>query len=356
MQRIEHISKELGKHQIGAFLTTKGPNLQYITGFTGGEGIVLVFDNQKAVLMVDGRYTYQAKTQSFPNIEVLEYQPKNLWETIGSYLKDTDAIGLEAEARLNLYFKLKEHYPQKEWKMVPDFFDLIRAVKDENELECIKKAASIANQAYLNMLQYVKPGVSELELSALIEYEMKKLGGQKVSFEVIVASGHRSAMPHGVASEKKIETGDLITFDFGVFYQGYASDTTRTISLGQPKDAEALKVYQTVLDAQKKSIDGLREGILCSQADEIPRNHIEEKGYGAFFKHSTGHGIGLEIHELPRISYDCKMELKTSMVVTIEPGIYLDERFGVRIEDSLIITKDGCINLTPIEKDELMIL
>ncbi len=356
MQRISHISKELSKHKVSAFLTTKGPNLQYLTGFTGGEGLALVFDNQKTVLLVDGRYTYQAKTQAFPFVDVQEYQPKNLWNTIESYLKDADAIGLEADARLNLYFKLNEQLPKKDWKMVPDFFELIRAVKDEDELECIKKAASIANQAYLNLLHHVKPGVSELELSALLEYEMKKLGGQKVSFEVIVASGNRSAMPHGVASEKKIEANELITFDFGVFYQGYASDTTRTIAVGQPKDPEAQKVYQTVLDAQKKSIDVLREGALCSQADEIPRNYIEEQGYGAFFKHSTGHGIGLEIHELPRISYDCKMELKAGMVVTVEPGIYLDERFGVRIEDSLIITKDGCINLTPIEKDRLVIL
>jgi Xaa-Pro aminopeptidase len=350
------IAQHLKEHELDAFLSIKGPNMQFITGFTGGEGMVIAFANGRSILLVDGRYTFQAKTQAFSGIEVFEYQPKQLWDMISEYIKDEQFIGLEGETHLSLYLRLTEKFPEKSWKNTPDFFEQIRMSKEENEIQLLIQAANIANQSYLAMLNHVKQGISEAELSAILEFEMKKRGGQKVSFDTIVASGNRSAMPHGVASDKIIENGDMITFDFGVFYQGYASDTTRTVSLGKPRDDEAIKVYQLVLDAQKRAIDGIKENVLCSEIDALARDYITQHGYGASFKHSTGHGIGLEIHELPRISFDSKVALTQGMAITVEPGIYLDERFGVRIEDSLVVSKDGYINLTQLDKDKLLIL
>jgi Xaa-Pro aminopeptidase len=356
MKRNELISKHLKEHDLDAFLSIKASNILYSSGFTGGEGIVIVFSSGRTILLVDGRYTYQAKTQAFSNVEVFEYQPKQLWDMISEYIQNAQFIGLEGETHLSLYLRLYDKFPEKSWKNTPDFFELIRMKKEENEINILQQAAYIANQSYLAMLNHVKQGISEAELSAILEFEMKKRGGQKVSFDTIVASGKRSAMPHGVASEKVIEHGDLITFDFGVFYQGYASDTTRTVAFGKPKDTEAEKIYRIVLDAQKKAIDGIQEGVLCSDIDMLARDYITQQGYGPYFKHSTGHGVGLEIHELPRISSDNKVPLLNGMVITVEPGIYLDERFGVRIEDSIVVLEKSYLNLSQLEKDKLLIL
>jgi Xaa-Pro aminopeptidase len=356
MKRNETISTRLKEHDLDAFLSIKASNMQYITGFTGGEGLVIAFSTGRTILLVDGRYTYQAKTQAFSDIEVIEYQPKQLWDLIADFIQTIQFIGLEGETHLSLYLRLTDKFPEKSWKNTPDFFELIRMNKEENEICILQEAANIANQSYLAMLNYVKQGISEAELSAILEFEMKKRGGQKVSFDTIVASGKRSAMPHGVASEKIIEHGDIITFDFGVFYQGYASDTTRTVAFGKPKDPEAEKIYQIVLDAQKIAIDAIKEGSLCSEIDQLARDYITQQGYGVYFKHSTGHGIGLEIHELPRISSDCKATLLSGMAITVEPGIYLDDRFGIRIEDSLVVKDKGCLNLTQLEKEKLIIL
>ena len=356
MNRNDLITNHLREHDLDAFLSIKASNILYSSGFTGGEGIVIVFSTGRIILLVDGRYTYQAKTQAFSNVEVYEYQPKQLWDMISEYIQNAQFIGLEGETHLSLYLRLFDKFPEKSWKNTPDFFELLRMKKEENEISILQEAANIANQSYLAMLNHIKAGITEAELSAILEYEMKKRGGQKVSFDTIVASGKRSAMPHGVASEKKIEHGDIITFDFGVFYQGYASDTTRTIAFGKPQDPEAEKVYKIVLEAQKKAIDSISEGVLCSDIDMLAREYITQQGYGVYFKHSTGHGVGLEIHELPRISSDNKIPLAKGMLITIEPGIYLEERFGVRIEDSVIVLEKGYLNLTHLEKDELIII
>jgi Xaa-Pro aminopeptidase len=356
MNRHTQINEALKKHHLDAFLSTKGPNMQYLTGFTGGEGIALILHQGHPILLVDGRYTNQAKTQAFPGVEVIEYQPKHLWELIAAQLEGATMVGLEAETHLSLYQRLLEQISDKKWLNTPDFFEKIRIIKEADEISLLKKAAIIANESYLSMLHHVKPGITEAELGSILEFEMKKRGGQKSSFDIIVASGKRSAMPHGVASEKLIEHGDLITFDFGVFFQGYASDTTRTVSLGKPSDPDAEKVYAIVLEAQKKAIDQVRENVSCSEIDQLARKHIESQGYGDYFKHSTGHGIGLEIHELPRVSYECQTLLQSGMAITVEPGIYLDDRFGVRIEDSLVVTEDACINLTSLDKEVLQII
>ncbi len=356
MSHDSKITQALQKSNLDAFLVQKGCNLQYLTGFTGGEGLAVILSSGDCSLLVDGRYTYQARTQSYPQINVLEYHHKTLWETLNQLMLNCKRIGLESETPLNLYQRLQEKISPKEWIHQADFFEQIRIIKTSDEIEKLKKAANIANEAYLAILSQIREGVSELELSGLLEYEMKKRGGQKVSFDVIVASGERSAMPHGVATEKKISAGDIITFDFGVFYQGYVSDTTRTVCLGKPLDPEAEKIYGIVLDAQLKAIEAVKENVTCSAIDALARSHIEEKGYGALFKHSTGHGIGLEIHELPRISSECSIMLQEGMAITVEPGIYIDHRFGIRIEDSLIVTKNGYINLTSLEKNKLQIL
>jgi Xaa-Pro aminopeptidase len=237
---------------------------------------------------------------------------------------------------------------------VSGLVEKLRLIKTDAEIKILKEAAQIADAAFTHILSFIRPGVSELAVSNELEFFMRKQGAAASSFDIIVASGHRSALPHGVASEKLIETGEFVTLDFGAYYKGYCSDITRTITVGEPSQ-DLKDIYDVVLEAQLRGLDGIRAGVTGKEADALTRDYITEKGYGQYFGHSTGHGIGLEIHEGPGLSIRSDTVLEPGMAVTVEPGIYIAGLGGVRIEDDVIVTKEGNEILTHSPK-ELIIL
>lgn len=229
-----------------------------------------------------------------------------------------------------------------------------REIKTAEEVACIEKAAAISDQAFLQLLDLIRPGVSERDLAAELEYRLKKNGGDGLAFETIAVTGANSSKPHGVPGNALVADGDFITFDFGASYRGYLSDMTRTVAVGHVTD-ERKKVYNTVLKAQLAGLEAIRPGVICSDVDKISRDIIGEAGYGEYFGHGLGHCVGIEIHEMPSLSPSCKDVLKENMIITCEPGIYLPGKFGVRIEDSVMVTAEGCKPLNKVSK-ELIIL
>ena len=230
----------------------------------------------------------------------------------------------------------------------------MRLIKDNHELSILKEAADIADAAFKHILDYIKPGLMELDVANELEFFMRKSGATSSSFDIIVASGWRSALPHGVASNKVIEKGDFVTMDFGALHKGYVSDITRTIAVGEPSD-KLKEIYDVVLESQLRAMDQIKPGLTGIQADAIARDYITEKGYGEYFGHSLGHGIGLEVHEGPGLSYRSETKLVPGMVVTVEPGIYLPSIGGVRIEDDTLITESGNETLTHSTKDLIIL-
>ena len=230
----------------------------------------------------------------------------------------------------------------------------LRMIKSADEIALMKSAQEIAERAFTHILDFIKPGVTEREVSLELDYFMLRSGAEALSFETIAVSGVNSSMPHGVPSDKKIENGDFVTMDYGAVCGGYHSDMTRTVAVGNVS-AEQKKVYDTVLKAQLAALEAMRPGVRCADADRAARDVIEAAGYGEFFGHGTGHGVGIEIHEEPRVSPTAVDILETGNVVTDEPGIYLPGQFGVRIEDMVLITENGFENLTKAPK-ELIVL
>jgi Xaa-Pro aminopeptidase len=262
---------------------------------------------------------------------------------------DAQSIAIESEAmtvkELNAYehFFSQIHFVHDD--SLSTAISAMRTVKDEGELECIQKAQSIAEAAFDRILKFIKAGVTEREIALELNRLMFEYGAEDLSFDTIVLSGANTSMPHGVPSDKKVESGEFVLMDFGAVYNGYHSDMTRTVCVGEP-DEEMKKVYDIVLNAQNKAIEAAKAGIIGSDLDKTARDIIEWEGYGSCFGHSLGHGVGLEIHEKPNASPNYKLPLSEGAVVTVEPGIYIAGRFGVRIEDFVILTENGCKNLT----------
>jgi Xaa-Pro aminopeptidase len=227
-------------------------------------------------------------------------------------------------------------------------------IKDQEEIQIIQDAANIADAAFDYITTFIRPGITELEVSNELEFFMRKQGATSSSFDIIVASGHRSALPHGVASEKVIEKGELVTLDFGAYYKGYCSDITRTVAVGDVSD-ELKEIYNTVLKAQLRGMDGIKPGITGKEADAFTRDYITEKGFGDYFGHSTGHGLGMEVHEGPSLSLKSNTVLEPGMIVTVEPGIYIAGVGGTRIEDDTLLVEGGNRSFTHSPK-ELLIL
>lgn len=329
--------------EITHFLITKIENIRYLTNFSG-EGGFLLYDRKNFVLFVDGRFTVQAKEEVYKYVNVVEYKPPFTKFLSENYT--IEKLGFEDTIPFSLYSRLKEKF-----KLVPlsGFVEKKRLVKREDEINYIEKAQSIAEAGFLEMLKTIKEGVSEIDLNAELEYQMRKRCGEKNAFDFIVLFGERGALPHGKPSRRKLKKGDVIIFDFGTVVNGYHSDCTRVVTFGKVSQ-EVETVISIVKEAQKIGIENIKEGVSVVELDKKVRAYIIEKGYGDFFNHGLGHGVGLEIHEKPFLSPRGEGNLESGMVVTVEPGIYLPQKFGVRIEDLLIVTKDGSIDLTKIDK------
>lgn len=349
MTKIHSLVQKFSEYGIDALLITNPFNRRYMTGFTGTAGVALM-SKEKAIFITDFRYTEQA-TEQAKDFEIVEHKGA-IEEEISRQIQSLGIkrLGFEQD---DVTFSTYQQYQQKfEVELIPisGLIESLRLVKTDNEIEILQKAAKIADDAFEHIQSFIKPGVREFEIANELEFFMRKQGATSSSFDMIVASGERSALPHGVASEKKIQSGELVTMDFGALYQGYCSDITRTVAVGEIKP-ELRKIYDIVLEAQENGVKKIKPGMTGKEADATTRDIINDCGYGEYFGHSTGHGIGLEIHEAPRLSITSDVVLKPGMVVTVEPGIYIPGVGGCRIEDDIVITETGNERLTKSSKE-----
>ncbi|CAM5204116.1 Xaa-Pro aminopeptidase OS=Ureibacillus acetophenoni OX=614649 GN=SAMN05877842_102136 PE=4 SV=1 [Ureibacillus acetophenoni] len=353
MTKLAKLRQALVEQNVDAILVTSEYNRRYITGFTGTAGVAIVSQND-AVFITDFRYTEQAKKQ-IQDFRIVKHE-KLIVDEISTQVEQMGikTLGFEKDT---VTFAAYEDYKTKiKADLVPlsGLIEKIRLIKTNEEINIIKVACEIADQAFTHILNFIKPGITELEVSNELDFYMRKLGATSTSFDTIVASGLRSALPHGVATDKVIEKGDFVTLDFGAYYNGYVSDITRTIAVGTPSQ-QLVDMYDAVLEAQLLALEKVGPNMTGIEADAIARDFLKSKGLGEAFGHSTGHGIGLEIHEGPGLSFRSDTILQPNMVVTIEPGVYLPGIGGVRIEDDILITETGNEVLTH-SKKELIIL
>jgi Xaa-Pro aminopeptidase len=357
-KRLDALRRRFRSLGIANFIVTKfsdihereHSNIRYLCGFTGSNGVLLV-TSKDAFLLTDGRYINQAHEQVH-GAKVFSYPAAgSIGASFVAGLKKNKEIHFRGRVGfevLNMYQSFKAVFPNSPLIETTDVIERISAVKEADELENHRGAARITDKVFESILPEIKPGVSENEISAEITYRHRKFGADKDSFEPIVASGPRSALPHGLASSRKIQKGDFVTLDIGCFYNGYASDMTRTVVVGKATDKQK-KIYNLVLDAQVRAAEMVRPGVKCADIDSLARQIIKDGGHGEHFTHGLGHGVGMEVHARPRVNSGSKDILVPGMVVTIEPGIYLPEFGGVRIEDDVIVTEKGneIINKSP---------
>lgn len=353
INRVNNLREQMKSEEISSFLITSPYNLRYLTGFTGTTGLALI-GLEEAFFITDFRYTEQAAKQCVGFEIVKNVGP--ILEVVADLVESKNIENLGFEESFVSFKQYVELEGLLEVDLIPvsGMVEELREVKDEEEIAIVEKACEIADKAFSHILTYIKPGMTEIQVANELDFYMRSLGASSVSFETIVASGLRSAMPHGVASEKVIEQGDMITIDFGCYYNGYVSDMTRTISLGEPSD-KLREIYNVVKEAQQKVLDAAKPGMTGVELDAVARDYIASKGYGEAFGHSTGHGIGLEIHEGPNVSKLAEKAFVPGNIITNEPGIYLPGIGGVRIEDDMLVTENGIKRLTHSEK-ELIIL
>lgn len=350
LDRVNKLRAAMADLDLAGFMVTRPENRQYLSGFTGSNALLLITASE-ALLLTDFRYVEQAKEQS-PDFQII--RPQGLLEyglvaeVQGRGLK---SLGFEDD---HLTYKAYQDYYNKladtEFRATSGLVEILRGVKDDREIELLRQAVNIADQAFDHILDFIRPGVRETDLALEIEYFMRRKGAQKSAFDIIVASGARSALPHGVASDKPVQTGEIITMDFGAVYQGYHSDITRTVVLGKAGDKQK-EIYQLVLEAQMKAIDAVKPGVVAGTVDTAARDLIARHGYGANFGHGLGHSVGLAIHEKPTFSTKDETVLEKGMIITVEPGIYLPGWGGVRIEDIVAVTAAGREILTKAPKE-----
>lgn len=338
MERIKKLREYMSKNNLDAVWITKSENMRYYAGFTGTEGSALVTEKE-CFFFADFRYTKQATAQCVGyEIKTISFD-----KPVYDYLKElaVGQVGFEDEAMsVSQYKQLIKVVDENRLHGLKNALTLLRAIKFEDEIELIRQAAAIADKGFEYVLGIVKPGMTEKELALELEFFMRRQGASGLSFDTIVASGIRSSMPHGVASDKVIEANDLLTLDFGCIYKGYCSDMTRTFVVGKASERQRA-LYHIVLDAQLQVLEGIKPGASCRELDAISRKVIGEAGYADFYGHGLGHGVGVEVHELPILNPKSDFILEKNMIITDEPGIYLPDFGGVRIEDLILVTENG---------------
>ena len=348
--------KEFLKEKNAAALIMSEENICYFTSFHSSNGY-LVVTGEKAYFFTDSRYIEAAQNTvkgcravllTRVSTEIKEYVREN--GILKIYTERNRISVSTADFLKTAFLPCRVTFSKK----LEELITSSREIKEAEEIECIKKAQSIAEAAFNHVLTFIKPGVTEKQIALELDFYMLSHGAEAVSFETIAVTGAKSSMPHGVPDDTIVKDGDFITMDFGAVYKGYHSDMTRTVAVGNVSDKQK-KIYDIVLKAQENALSVLKSGLSCAEADKAAREIIEDAGYGDYFGHGTGHGVGVEIHEEPSLSPRSKQTLKEGDVVTVEPGIYLPSEFGVRIEDMALITKDGYENLTSAPK-ELIIL
>lgn len=338
---------------LDAILFTNLLNIRYLCGFSGSEGALLL-TRDAGWFLCDSRYSSQAAAEVW-DAGIRQFTVK--LDSVAELVEELKLfrVGFEAAHTTVADFRaLSDKLVDTELSAISADLDQIRSCKDEDEIARLGEVAAIASASLMAVLPKLLPGVTEKEIARELEFEMRRRGADGRAFDFIVASGERGAMPHGRASDKAIRAGELVTIDFGAIRNGYHSDETVTVALGQP-DARSLDIYGIVKEAHDRAIAEVRPGIACRELDAVARDYIKAQGYGEFFGHGLGHGVGLDIHEKPALSPRSEAIVEEGMVLTIEPGIYIQGFGGVRIEDTAVVTADGCRLLTQAPK-ELMIL
>lgn len=359
MEKVNKLLNYLKDRDIEAYLCINIENSNrsesfYFSGFTGSLS-ALIIDPENKYIITDSRYYEQAIKETEYELIKLDRNKEDLIDLVDKHIKKYKKIGINySKTSYKILNELIFRNEKVQFVDIEEIISEIRSVKSGDEIEKIKKSVEIAQKALMEALNYLKAGITEKQFAARLEYEMKVLGSEKPAFiPPIVASGYRSAMPHGRASDKVIEYGELVVIDFGAVYNGYCSDITRTVAVGEISN-EAYKIYEIVEKAQKEALSKMKAGMTGKEIDALARNIIEKAGYGYAFGHSLGHGIGVDGHEAPILSSRNVEEIKNNVVVTVEPGIYLSGKFGVRIEDDIILTDQGAILLS--KQDELIVV
>ena len=341
---------------LDALLVTGLPNVRYLSGFTGSAGLLVVTAEPLDVFLTDFRYQAQVADEVDGSVEV-RIVSESLLKQARRLVSEREA-GRVAFEREQLSYRSWAEWSESEGPaLVPvdEWVEEARAVKSRLEVETIRRACRVADETFHVLMGEVREGVSERELAARIALELARLGSDGPSFDPIVAFGERSALPHARPGGRRLRPGDVVLFDFGAVVEGYVSDMTRTVAFGEPAP-ELRAVYDSVLEAQLAALTGIRPGMSGPEADALARDPLEAAGYGDRFGHSLGHGIGLEVHEAPRLSRKSEDRLAPGMTVTIEPGVYLDGVGGIRIEDDVVIDDSGLEVLTTAPKDRLIVL
>jgi Xaa-Pro aminopeptidase len=342
MNRLDNLYELINRLNVEGIVISSFPNIFYFSKFTS-EDCILYINKKEAYLITDSRYTLQAKRQA-KNFKIIIRK-----STYTNELKNLINGGKVLFEENIPYFQYESFTKNIDATFSSINIDYLRNIKDISEINKIKKATQIADKCYKHILSFIKPGMKETTVSNEMIRYMKELGASKESFETIVASGKRGALPHGVASNKIIKDGEFVTLDFGCVYKGYCSDITRSFMIGKASK-EMIRVYNVVKKAQELATKSVKAGIKASEVDKVARDYIERKGYGRYFTHSTGHGVGIEVHDPISVSKYSDTILEENMIITIEPGIYIPKLGGIRIEDDVLVKKDGYEVLTKATK------
>lgn len=355
-KRVKRLRDFMAEKGVEAAIISKPANLRYFSGFTGDDSLLLV-TAERELLLTDFRYVEQAAQETA--FEIVE-QKNGLWQKAVELAEKSACrtFGFEGQAvSFDIFSAFRKLLPQMgDHAFFSLSLDALREIKDEDEIFCIKKAVAISDLAFQDVLQFLRPGLSELSVAAHMETFMREHGSERPAFTTIVASGKRGSLPHGTASEKLLVADEFVTIDYGAVYQGYHSDITRTVVLGHASEKQR-ELYEMVLEAQLLGVKHLKVGASGREVDKVVRDFLKEKGYGANFGHGLGHSVGLEIHEEPRLSPKSKAEhLEAGMVITVEPGIYLSGWGGLRIEDTVLLEAQGGTPLTQADKSLIEIV
>ena len=359
MERLTKVRARLQELGVDAMMITNPMSRRYLSGFTGSNGVILITENE-ARLITDYRYFQQARMQT-EGFEVVLHAGHTghkglIFDEVANQVKEMGItrLGFEQDQLTFTFYKKCEEVFAAELIPVSGLVEKLRAIKSAEEIELLKTAAQIADAAFLHVLEVVRAGVSELDVAFALENYMKKQGTDTTGFSPIVASGYRGALAHGRASDKIMEKGDLVTIDFGCNYKGYWSDISRTVAIGDPSE-QLREIHAVVLESFNRCVSGLRPGLTDQEVDSLMRDVIKAHGYNELSGTGTGHGIGLEVHEDPFFSVRQVMSLAPGMVITVEPGIYLPNVGGARVEDVILITEQGSEVFTPSTKEMLIL-
>ena len=352
-ERVEKLRTLLDKSGLDGALITGLTAIRYYSGFTSDEA-ALVITGKSASLLTDFRYTIQAREQS-PDFEVVEVGRGALLPTVDKLLKD-DGCKRVAFENQTMTVSVFEKYRALDYEFVPfsEEMNKPRLIKTADEIADLQRAQNMADEGFKTLLTRIGSGMTEKEVAAELDYINAKLGSECPSFDTIVGSGPNGAMCHAIPGDRRLQKGDLVVLDFGCVYNGYHSDMTRTFAVGEVDDFSK-KIYDIVRTAQQKALDALKAGITGKELDAIARDYIASKGYGETFGHSLGHGFGLMIHEAPNASTASEWTFEPGMTITVEPGIYIEGRLGVRIEDCCVVTETGKIDLVSSTKELLSV-